>query len=81
MIFLTLLIINLHLQLELRKKSIKQSHKHFSDNLANESRSTIFPEPTYKEEVANSIYSLDSNKAYAPNMIPYKILFILRKKL
>ena len=38
---------------ETTEKSIKYSHKHFSDYLSNESDSTIFLQPTDKEEIAN----------------------------
>ena len=48
---------------ETTKKSIKYSHKHFSDYLSNESSSAIFLQPTGKEEIANTISSLNSNKA------------------
>ena len=36
---------------ETTKKSIKYSHKHFSDYLSNETSSTIFLQPTDKEEI------------------------------
>ena len=55
---------------ETTKNSIKYSHKHFSDNLSNESDSTIFLEPTDEEELANIISSLNSSKASGPNSIP-----------
>ena len=48
---------------ETTKRSIKYSHKHFSDYLSNESSSTTFLQPTDKEEVANIISSLNSNNA------------------
>ena len=48
---------------ETTKKSIKYTHKHFSDYLSNESDSTIFLQPTDKEEIANIISSLNSSKA------------------
>ena len=41
----------------------------FSDYLSNESSSTIFLQPTDKEEIANIISSLNSNKASNPNSI------------
>ena len=63
---------------ETTKKSIKYSHKHFSDYLSNESSSTIFLQPTDKEEIANIISSLNSNKASGPNSIPYRISFLLK---
>ena len=56
-------------------KNIKYSHKHFSDYLSNETSSTIFLQPTDKEEIANIISSLNSNKASGPNSIPYRIQF------
>ena len=55
---------------ETTKKSIKYSHKHFSDYLVNENGNTIFLQPTDKEEIANIISSLNSNKASDPNSIP-----------
>ena len=42
---------------ETTKRGIKYSHKHFPDYLSNESSSTIFLQPTEKEEIANT-YSL-----------------------
>ena len=36
---------------ETTKKSIKYSHKHFSDYFSNETSSTIFLQPTDKEEI------------------------------
>ena len=56
------------------------SHKHFSDYLSNKS-STIFLEPTDKEEIANIISSLNSKKASGPNSIPYRILFLLKNEI
>ena len=58
---ITPLIITLPLELKLQK-TIKYSHKHFSDYLSNESDSTIFLQPTDKEEIANIISSLNSSK-------------------
>ena len=66
---------------ETTKRSIKYPLKHFSDNLSNESSSTIFLQPTDKEEVANIISSLNSNKASGPNSIPYRILFPLKNEI
>ena len=63
------------------KKSIKYSHKHFSDYLSKESDSTIFLQSTDKEEIANIISSLNSGKASGPNSIPYRILFILKNEI
>ena len=45
---------------ETTKKSIKCSHKHFSDYLSNESISTLFLQPTDREEIVNIISSLNS---------------------
>ena len=61
---------------ETTKKSIKCTHKHLSDYLSNESDSTIFLQPTDKEEIANIISSLNSSKASGPNSIPYRMLFL-----
>ena len=63
---------------EITKKSINYTHKHFSDS--NESNSTIFLQPTDKEEMANIISSLNSSKASGPNSIPY-ILFLLKNDI
>ena len=38
-------------------------------------------QPTDKEEIANLIFSLNSNKASGPNSIPYRILFLLKNKI
>ena len=61
------------------KKSIKYSHKHFSGYLSNESSSTIFLQPTDKEEIANIISSLNSDKASGANCILHGIFFLLKK--
>ena len=66
---------------ETTKKSIKYSHKHFSDYLSNESISTLFLQPTDREEIVNIISSLNSNKASGPNSIPYRILFLLKNEI
>ena len=66
---------------ETTKKSIKYSHKHFSDYLSNESSTTIFLQPTDKEEITNIISSLNSNKASGPNSIPYRILLLLKNEI
>ena len=60
---------------------MKYSHKHFSDYLSNENSSTIFLHPTDKEEIANIIYSVNSNKASGSNSIPYRILFLLKNEI
>ena len=66
---------------ETTKRSIKYTHKHFSDYLSNENSSTIFLQPTDKEEIANIISSFNSNKASGPNSIPYRILFLLKTEI
>ena len=53
---------------------------HFSAYLSNENSSTIFLQPTHKEEIAN-ISSRNSNKASGPNSIPYRILFLLKNEI
>ena len=62
-------------------ETTKYFHKHFSDYLSNENSSTIILQPTDKEEIANIISSLNSNKAFGPNSIPYKILFLLKNEI
>ena len=58
---------------ETNKKSIKYSHKHFSDYFQMV-YSTIFLQHTGKEEIANIISSsINSCKASSPNSIPYRI--------
>ena len=60
-------------------KSIKHSHKDFSDYPLNESSSTKFLQFTDKEEIVSIISTLDSNKTSGPNSIPYRI-FLLKMK-
>ena len=60
------------------KKSIKYSHKHFSDFLNNQCKNSIFTHPTDREEVANIISTLKMNNSSGPNSIPYKILNLLK---
>ena len=55
---------------ETTTKSINYFHKQLLDYLSNKSSGTIFLEPTDKEEIANIISSLNSNKASGPNSIP-----------
>ena len=66
---------------ETTRKSIKYSHKYFSDCLSNESISTLFLQPTDREEIENIISFLKSNKASDPNSIPYRILFLLKNEI
>ena len=56
---------------------IKYSHKH----LSNESISTLFLQPTDREEIVNIITSLNSNKASDPNSMTYIILFLLKNEI
>ena len=65
---------------ETTKKSIKYSHKHFSDCLSHETSTVIILQPNDKEEIAN-ISSLNSNKASGPYSIPYRILFLLKNEI
>ena len=51
-------------------KKKQKIHINFSDYLSNENSSTIFLQPTDKEEITNIISSLNSNKASGPNSIP-----------
>ena len=66
---------------ETTKKSIKYSHKHFSDYLSNETSSAIFLQPTDKEEIANIISSFNSNKASGTNRTPYRISLLLKNEI
>ena len=66
---------------ETMKKTIKHSHKHFSDYLSNETTNTIFLQPSDIEEIANIISCLSSNKASGPNNIPYRILFLRKNEM
>ena len=65
---------------ETAEKSIKYSHKHFSDYFSNETSSTIFLQPTDKEEIANITSSLNSSKASGPNSIPVESYFFWKMK-
>ena len=62
-------------------KRINYSQKHFRDYLSNERISTIFLQPTGKEEIANIISSRNSNKASSPNSIPYRILLLQKNEI
>ena len=66
---------------ETAKKSIKYPHKSFSGYLSSESISTLFLQPTDREEIVNIITSLNSNKAFGPNSLPYRILFLLKNEI
>ena len=81
MILRTPLTINFASIAETTKKSIKYTHKHFTDYLSNESDSTIFLQPTDKEEIANIISSVNSSKASDPNTLPYRILFLQKNDI
>ena len=63
------------------KENIKYSHEHFSDYLNNQSKNSIFIQPTDSEEIANVISTLNMNKSIGPNNIPYKILNLLKKDI
>ena len=56
--------VNTVASLKLQKENIKYSHKYFSDYLSIESSSTLFLQPTDKEEIGNIISSLNSDKAF-----------------
>ena len=63
------------------KRSIKYSHKHFSDYLQNENGSTVFLKPIDKEEIACIIPFLNSNKISGPSRTPYRVLFLLKNEI
>ena len=64
------------MKLQKRKQNI-----HIFFRLSNEDSSAIFLQPTGKEEIANTISSLNSNKASGPNSIPYRVLFLLKNEI
>ena len=41
----------------------------------------MFLLPTDKEEIANILSSLNFNKAFGPNSIPYRILLLLKNEI
>ena len=49
--------------------------------LLEKARSTMFLQPTDKEEIANVISSLKSTKASSPNSTPYRILFLPKNEM
>ena len=60
---------------------LKEEFHTNSDYLSNENSSTIFLQPNNKEEIANIISSLNSNRASGPNSIPYRILFLPKNEI
>ena len=62
---------------ETTKKSIKYSHKHFSGYLSNESISTLFLQPTDREEIVSIISPLNSNKASVKNKASAHIVYLI----
>ena len=63
------------------KCNISFSHKHFSDFLKNRSNIYFFVSPTDRTEIENVISSLDSNKSVGPNIIPTKVLKLLKNDI
>ena len=63
------------------RKSIRHSNKNFSSYLSNEDGSAIFLQFTDNKEIANTISSLNSNKASDPKSVPYRILFFLKNEI
>ena len=61
--------------------SIADTTKNNIKYLKEECDCTIFLKPTSKEEIGNTISSLNSNNAFYPNNIPYKILFLLKNEI
>ena len=54
----------------------------YFSKLSSETSSAIFLQTTDKEELANIIQCLNSNKASGPNSyIPYRILFLLKNEI
>ena len=51
------------------KENIKYSHKHFSDYLNNQCKSSIFIQPTNSEEIATIISNFNMNKSSGRNSI------------
>ena len=49
--------------------------------LLEKARSTMFLQPTDKEEIANVISSLKSTKASSPNSTLYRILFLPKNEM
>ena len=60
------------------KLNIKHSHKHFSEYLKHQCNSSIFIQPTHREEIGNIISSLNMNKICGPFSIANKILVLLK---
>ena len=60
---------------------IKYSNKHFSDYLLNETSSAILLKPTDKEEIANTISSLNYSKTSGPKRLPHRIFFLIKNEI
>ena len=52
-----------------------------SPSLSLSPSSTIFLQPTDKKEIANMVSSLNFYKAFGPNSVPYRILFLVKNKI
>ena len=63
------------------KLNISFSYKHYSDFLKNRSNISFFVSSKDKTKIENVMYSLDSNKSVGPNIIPSKIMKLLKNDI
>ena len=61
--------------------NIKLSPKHYTDYLSYTNINTFFLTPTDKNEIYFIIFSLDSHKLFGPNIIPVKLLKLLKNDI
>ena len=78
-ILLTPLII-ISLRLPKTKGNIDYSHRHYSDYPSDKFKNSFFIHPTNKNDIADIISSLDTNKSVGPySFIPFlKILYRMK---
>ena len=66
---------------EKTRANVNYSHKHFSEYMENNSSNSFFLSPTNKNEILNTISSLNPDKYVGPNGIPAKILKLFKDEI
>ena len=66
---------------EKTRANVNYSHKHFSEYMENNSSNSFFLSPTNKNEILNTISSLNPDKYVGPNGIPAEILKLFKDEI